>query len=54
MERGERDKVDTSLIVTEPRVPRPTSRARGLDHQEGLSMPKVPEKAKGYLMMHQI
>jgi hypothetical protein len=50
MGRGERDKVDTSLIVTEPRVPRPTARARGFDHQEGSSMPKDREKAKGYLM----
>jgi hypothetical protein len=50
MGRSERDKVDTSLIVTEPRVSRPTARARGLDYQEGLSTPKVPGKAKGYLM----
>jgi hypothetical protein len=45
MGRGERDKVDTSLIVTKPRVPRPTARARGLDQQEELST--VPENAKG-------
>ena len=54
MGRGERDIVDTSLIVTEPRVPRPTARARGLHLQEGLSAPNVPEKAKGYLSMPQI
>jgi hypothetical protein len=47
MGRGERDKVDTSLIVTAPRIPRPTARAQGLDPQEGLSAPKVPDKAKG-------
>jgi hypothetical protein len=31
---GEQDKVDTSLIIAESRVPQPTARARGLHHQE--------------------
>jgi hypothetical protein len=50
---GEHNKVDTSLIVTEPHVPRPTACAQGLDLQEGLSVPNVPEIAKGYSMMSQ-
>ncbi len=47
MKRGERDRVDPSLIITEPRIPRPTARAQGLDPQERLCMPNTRENATG-------
>ena len=52
MGRGERDPVDPSLIIAQPRVPRPTARAQGLDNRERTKLntpnaPKKPEKAKG-------
>ena len=50
MGQGERNKADPLLIVTEPRVPQPTARAQGFDRQEGSSVLKGPEKAKGYLV----
>jgi hypothetical protein len=42
MRRGERDRVDPSLIITEPRISRPTARAQGLNHQEELGAPNNP------------
>ena len=54
MGRGERDRVNTSLIITKPCVPQPTACAQGLDNQKGLGVPNVPENAKGELMMSQI
>ena len=42
--QGERDCVDPSLIITEPRIPRPTARAQGLDPQE---RPNISVNAQG-------
>jgi len=45
--QGERDQVDPSLIITEPRISQPTACAQGLDPQE---RPNIPANTKGYLM----
>ena len=47
MGRGEHDQIDPSLIITEPRVPQPTAQAQGLDQQEALGVPKIPEMFNG-------
>ena len=47
MKWGERDRVDLSLIITEPRISRPTAHAQGLDPQERSRMPNIRENATG-------
>lgn len=45
MARRERDKVDTSLIVTQTRISRPTKRAQGLDsYTENSSLSNKKQK----------
>jgi hypothetical protein len=42
MRQGECDRVDPSLIITEPCISQPTACAQGLNHQEELGAPNNP------------